>query len=222
MNPTQAALKPGASVRILPAGDFRSRDGRPVGLPAWRIDGAIAANVIALSAARKDDFLIDFEHQSLTGKDAPAAGWFKRLEWREGAGLYMDGVSWTSRASAMLAANEYRYLSPVFTFNKDTGAVSEIINVALTNTPALDGLVDLAAAKFSTAALSVHFELLHDGVIASLRQQQGADHFKRVFGFDLPGEASRPAPQPASLSETIAKCSAEDAASLRHAFGHLA
>ena len=211
------------SARIIPAGDFRARDGRPVGLPGWRINSQIASNVIALASQRKDAFVIDYEHQSLSGNDAPAAGWFKRLEWREGDGLYMADISWTDRASAMLAASEYRYLSPVFRFDKDTGDVQEVFSVALTNTPALDGLADLAAASLSIGGLSVqaHFEPWNNEQIANLRQQQSAEHFKRVFGIELPSPGIATAQREDSVSEAILKCNEEDRAKLLHAFGHL-
>ena len=82
-----SALRPMADFRILPAGNFRTRDGRPKEIAHWRIDRQIASEVIALANLRKDDFVIDYDHQTLSGKGGAAAGWFKGLEWREGDGL---------------------------------------------------------------------------------------------------------------------------------------
>jgi phage I-like protein len=142
-------------IRLFPAGAFRARDGRPTEVPAWRMDAAIAARVIALSAAAIDESVIDYEHQTLhtetNGQPAPAAGWFKALEWREGDGLYAVALRWTDRARAAIEAVEYRYISPVFTYDKKTGDVLAIQMAALTNFAGLDGLTDLvarAAAKF--------------------------------------------------------------------------
>lgn len=138
--------------RVLPAGVFRTNDGsgRPANLPGWIMNGGIAA-MIAANLATRDDVLIDYEHQSLrateSGKLAPAAGWFKRVEWREGDGLYAVDVRWTDRAAAMIRAREYRFVSPVFNFNNKTGEVLNIVNVGLVNHPALSGLTDLAAAS---------------------------------------------------------------------------
>ncbi|MEX0633429.1 phage protease [Serratia ureilytica] len=51
-----------------------------------------------------------------------------------------------------LAKGEYLFISPVFTYN-ESGHVVQIINAALTNTPALgwDGEVMLAAASLLAA-----------------------------------------------------------------------
>ena len=140
--------------RLIPAGMFRTTDGRPVGLPGWILTASNAAAIIGAAAARVDDFLIDYEHQTLhaskSGQPAPAAGWFKRLEWREGQGLFAVDARWTARASAMIAAGEYRYLSPVFGFDAKTGEVQSLRSAAITNDPALDGLTDIAAAKRQT------------------------------------------------------------------------
>lgn len=147
-------------IRLIPAGSFRARDGRPTEVPAWRMDAAIAARVIALTARATDDLVIDYEHQTLyteqNGQPAPAAGWLKALEWREGDGLYAVALRWTERAAAAIAAEEYRYISPVFEYDKKTGEVQAIKMAALTNHAGLDGLTDLiarAAAKFQTAAI---------------------------------------------------------------------
>ena len=46
---------------------------------------------------------------------------------------------------AFIQADEYRYISPVFTFDPETGAVLELKSAALTNYPALDGMAAVAA-----------------------------------------------------------------------------
>lgn len=141
-------------LRLLPLGHFKAADGsgRPAGIAAgWRLDAAIAARLVAAADARSSDYCIDFEHQTLlaaqNGQPAPAAGWFKQLEFRatgEAPGLYATDVRWTPRAAALIAAGEYRYLSPVFSYAAD-GAVQALGPAALTNNPGLDGLTDLAA-----------------------------------------------------------------------------
>lgn len=151
-NPCVAALtfsvKSGAEIQLLPAGEFRARDGRPAKVKAWLCNATIASALIALAAARQTPFVIDYEHQTLlsekNGQPAPAAGWFKTLEWREGDGLYATDVEWTAKARAHVDAKEYLYLSPVFSFDPKTGAVLGIQHAALTNVPALDGMAELA------------------------------------------------------------------------------
>jgi phage I-like protein len=145
------ALSPaaGREIQLTPAGLFKARDGRPAGIDGWKMDAAIAARVIARAAARKTPFVIDYEHQTLTaeknGQPAPAAGWFKALEWRDGAGLYATDVEWTAKARAHIEAGEYKFISPVFGYDPKTGEVLRQEMAALTNTPALDGMDAVAA-----------------------------------------------------------------------------
>lgn len=150
------ALTPSAEIQLLPAGEFRARDGRPAGVGTWKIDAAIAQRLIALAGQRETPLVIDYEHQTLhaeqNGMPAPAAGWFKTLEWREGQGLYATDVEWTDKARAMIEAGEYKYISPVFSYDKATGAVRELLLAAITNNPALDGMdavAQRAAARFA-------------------------------------------------------------------------
>lgn len=154
---SSAALKPNAALRVMPAGHFRAYDGRPGNAPSWFIDRAGADAIVAALNARQKPFVIDYEHQTLNkisnGQPAPAAGWFDGVEWREGDGLYITGVKWIAKASAMIASGEYRYLSPVFPYEPGTGTVHGLHSVALTNDPALVGLSDLAAASAKVPGL---------------------------------------------------------------------
>lgn len=148
---TTRLRKAGSEIQLFPVGVFRARDGRPHGIKGWRMDAEIARKVIELAEQQKTPFVIDYEHQTLyaetSGSPAPAAAWFQNLEWREGDGLYATGVEWTAKAAAMIEGDEYRYLSPVFKFDK-SGAVTELLLAAVTNYPAIDGIADVAAARF--------------------------------------------------------------------------
>lgn len=143
------------TVQLLPAGSFRSRDGRPEDVEAWTLDANSAAVLISASS-RKGRFVIDYEHQSLSavqnGQPAPAAGWFSVLEWREGEGLFATDVEWTEKARQMINSGEYRYLSPVIEYDRDTGTVLKLISAALTNNPALDGMEEVTALTFMLPA----------------------------------------------------------------------
>lgn len=166
-----------AEIRILPTGVFRAADGRPENLPGWKIDAKIAQTLIAQAAASPDQLLIDYEHQSMAasknGQPVPAAGWFRQMRWHEGKGLFMANAEWTAKAKGMIAAKEYRYISPVFAFDVKTGEVLRIVSVALTNTPALSGLVDLDALAINSYA----------AMIAGPRDSERAvQAFNAIFG----------------------------------------
>lgn len=117
----------------------------------------IAASIIATYAEQADDRPIDYQHQlqkaAENGKPVPAAAWFHRLEWRAD-GLWATDVRWTDPAAAAIRAGEYRYVSPVFTYDDDTGAVSGLLCASLVAIPGLDGLTDLRPDLAKTAALA--------------------------------------------------------------------
>ncbi|MDO8941496.1 MAG: phage protease [Methylicorpusculum sp.] len=147
---------------LLPVGPFRSDDGRPEDSEAWQLDATIAANVIQRLRDRKNDTLIDYEHQSLrseyNGQPVIAAGWFHDMHWREGKGLYATGVDWTAKAKQRITDKEYRFISAVFYYYSATGEILDVISVALTNTPAIDGLDGLGDDD-GLATLSKRFSL---------------------------------------------------------------
>lgn len=145
-----AKVSSGNVLQLFPAGEFRGWDGRPAEVAAWRIDRDLAERVIARAAAKASAHVIDYEHQTIkaaeNGQPAPASGFFRSLEWREGEGLFSTDVEWTARAKAMIDSKEYRYFSPVFRFDKQSGAVTEVLMGALTNYPNLDGMDAVTAA----------------------------------------------------------------------------
>lgn len=154
-----AGAEPVSRLRILPAGEFRGVDGRPRECAAWVMTATAAARIIETVNSRVTELCFDYEHQTLraaeNGKPAPAAGWFSQLEWIEGEGLYATDIRWTETATDMIRKKEYRYISPVFFYDQVTGEVTALVNVALTNTPALDDLDEVAVAALSRlAALS--------------------------------------------------------------------
>lgn len=147
-----------SEVHLLPAGEFRAKDGRPIEVDAWRLDESIARRVMERAEERANPYVIDYEHQTLwaelNGQPAPAAGWFKALDWRED-GLWATDVSWTERAAGYIRDGEYRFISAVFSYHPRTGEILEILHAGITNDPALDGLAELpelAAAKLSISS----------------------------------------------------------------------
>ena len=54
---------------------------------------------------------------------------------------------WTDKGKAHVAAREYRYVSPVYYYERGTGEILAIESVALTNVPNLTGLKALASRE---------------------------------------------------------------------------
>lgn len=87
------------------------------------------------------DLVIDYEHQTLKDVQAPAGGWIKKLVKTKDA--IAAQVEWTAKAKQYLENKEYKYLSPVVICRKSDGKAVALHSVALTNTPAIDGMFAL-------------------------------------------------------------------------------
>jgi phage I-like protein len=160
-----ATLPEGFNAHIFPDGEFAAEDGRPAALTGgrvktWRMDAAVARKIAALASAEKP-ILYDYEHNSAKGRDSRAAGWIDRLVHVPGKGLYAH-VDWTPQAAEAIKRKEYRYSSPYFSFDAKTGALSRLLSVALTNTPALTEL-DAVGLHFQPAKES---EMDKDEIVA--------------------------------------------------------
>lgn len=140
--------------QLLPAGHFKAIDGRPTDVQGghWFLDETIAHRLIERAATAANDLVIDYEHQTLNseqnGQPAPAAGWFKDVQWRE-SGLWIR-PSWTDRAREFIQSGEYRYLSAVFPYDKTTGEPLSLHSAGLVNRPGIDGLKAVAALNAQT------------------------------------------------------------------------
>lgn len=92
-------------------------------------------------AQRGVDVVVDYEHQTLKGVQAPAAGWVKELILTDGC--IAARVEWTPTATKYLENKEYRYLSPVISARKSDGKAIGLHSLALTNTPAIEGMTPI-------------------------------------------------------------------------------
>ncbi len=138
-------------IKLLPAGEFRGNDGRPLDAPCWRMTAALAAPLVADLNSRPVRLMVDYEHQTLyaaaNGRPNPASGWLSHFEWVDGEGLFAE-VEWTAAASKMISEGEYKYISPMFQY-APSGDVLALLPPGLTNTPALDDLDPVALAAAS-------------------------------------------------------------------------
>ena len=117
-------------ISVLPLGHVTSAKGE------FNVDGESFSAMKAQIAQRGVDLVVDYEHQTLTGEQAPAAGWVKELFLDDGQ--IKARVEWTDRAKAYLENREYRYLSPVITVRKTDNKAMGLHSIALTNTPAIE------------------------------------------------------------------------------------
>ena len=125
-------------IRMLARGQVMLGDGRG----PFTVDQEALAQIVAAWRERGNDLVIDYEHQTLDGGPAPAAGWIKALEARDD-GLWAR-VEWTEKAQEFIANREYRYFSPVVVLDEQQRPM-ELLHAALTNVPAINNLTPLSA-----------------------------------------------------------------------------
>ncbi len=166
--------------------------------------------VLARVKSLRNDFVVDYEHQSLEGVQAPAAGWIKEFDLR-GDGLW-GRVEWTGKAEGYIRNKEYKYVSPVVKVEAETSKVTEFINLALTNNPQIDGMVPLVNKKTSqkkeknnmkaiAAALSLNESATEAEIIAAIKALKKEDKEEK----DVANSAV------AELKEFYAELDAKDA-----------
>jgi len=111
---------------------------------SFDFDASAADALTAEFNSRSRDLVIDFEHSTLSGNEAPAAGWIDRLE-KTAEGLTAHVKYWTDKAKEYLTQGEYRYFSPTLLFEHGGKTPAALHSVALTNHPALHGVDALVA-----------------------------------------------------------------------------
>ncbi len=134
-------------IRVLPLGRVELADHRE----PFMVDEASLKSMVEAYRSRGIDLVIDYEHQSLQGERAPAAGWIKDLEARVD-GLWAR-VDWTQQARDYLEKKEYRYFSPVLRLDPETRRPTALMHVGLTNVPAINHLPPLVARWGGEAAV---------------------------------------------------------------------
>lgn len=120
-------------VMLLPPGpEIKGRDGRTWLLP----DPQEAVNAFH---AGNIDLPFDIEHSTelkgRNGEPAPAVGWIKGMEVRDAA--VWGRVEWTDDGRTQIGKKAYRYVSPVFLFEKQSNRITRLLSAGLTNQPNL-------------------------------------------------------------------------------------
>lgn len=121
-------------VEVLPPGPtVTGRDGR-----TWSYDPAEVLAATKAHTAGADlpfDYVHATELKAPQGEDAPASGWAREYRINE-RGAIEARVEWTAKARNAIAEREYRYISPVFTYDDD-GRIHRFSSFGLVNKPNL-------------------------------------------------------------------------------------
>lgn len=164
-------------VELIPAGPrIQGRDGR------WWLNDqpdAIVATFISLQR----DVPVDLEHateiKAPAGEPAPAYGWIKELEVRDGQ--IWGRVEWTDDGRDLLLSRKYRYLSPAFVFDEATRRIERLSSVGLTNKhnlhlPALnhetEGDTSMPLSEAIRKALGLNAEATEADAVTSINNLQ--------------------------------------------------
>lgn len=127
------------TISVLPIGHVVSSKGE------FDVDEESYREMKAQIAKRGVDLVVDYEHQTLKGCEAPAAGWVKELKLEDGQ--IKAVVEWTERGAEYLKNREYRYLSPVVSVRKSDNKAMGLHSLALTNTPAIEGMTPIVNSE---------------------------------------------------------------------------
>lgn len=132
-------IEQGASeIQIIPFGEHHTKKG------TFIHDSDSQKLVISNFSKLRRDTVVDYEHQTLDGSEAPAAGWIKSGQLlNKGEQGTWAHVDWNLRAQEYIKNKEYRYVSPVIMVRNSDKRVVELINVALTNQPNIDGMTPI-------------------------------------------------------------------------------
>lgn len=118
-------------IQLTPAGpDIDGRDGRHWILPN---PGAVVNAFLYNGADLPVDIEHSTEHKAPKGEPAPAVGWIKGMEVR--ANALWANVEWTVEGQSLIASGGYRYISPVFTYDRGTAEIRKMLSAGLTNQP---------------------------------------------------------------------------------------
>ena len=161
-------------------GNVYTKDGKEGG---FDFDDASADALIAEFNSRSRDLVIDFEHSTLSGNEAPAAGWIDRLE-KNSEGLCAHVKYWTDKAKEYLTKGEYRYFSPTLLFGRGGKTPGALHSVALTNHPALHGVDALVAndTQLNPSDLSDRSDLSDTKGKETTMNQELQDALRKVLG----------------------------------------
>lgn len=126
-------------IKIMPLGDINSEQG------FFNVDEESVRLMKEEFERRGIDIVVDYEHQTLKDIAAPAGGWIKDFYIKDNA--VTADIQWTGKGKEYVKNKEYRYLSPVVVVRKSDNKAVKLHSVALTNTPAINGMFSITNAE---------------------------------------------------------------------------
>lgn len=203
---------PPAEFRIFTAGQVETVKG------SFVFDELAAAMVMSEYRAHGIDLMVDYDHAALGSVADPAlagraAGWFE-IELRGGE-LWAVNVRWTAPAAEALRQKEWRFMSPAFTTD-ESGKITSLLNVALTNLPATRKLEPLVAAS-GTYGETMTADLMQRALdaIANNDLEAMAAILKEFVTMAATGEAAPASPSDSSSTDAAPADTAVVAAASR-------
>lgn len=145
-------------IKILPLGHVKSRQGD------FFVDDESYRIMSKVFKERNIDIVVDYEHQTLQNVQAPAGGWIKELIL--GTDAIIAKVEWTPKAREYIQNKEYKYLSPVVLVREKDHKAIVLQSVALTNTPAIDGMF----AIVNSLDIETQYNNLHGGTEMDIKK----------------------------------------------------
>ena len=92
---------------------YANHGGKPVTISMTPRKAQLAKEYFLTQRERNPEkqLVIDYEHQTLSGGEAPAAAWISGLDIRD-QGLFGTGIEWTNNGRKRVEEKEYKYYSP--------------------------------------------------------------------------------------------------------------
>lgn len=133
-------------IEIAKVGDYEGtlHDGEGTVLQHFTEDSL--KNVVKKANVEGKEILLDQQHKSLQSfnTDDRACGWIKDLTYR--AGSIFGKCFWTELGLKLIKSRIFRFISPVFCLDGE-GQPTELVNVALTNSPAITDIRPVINSK---------------------------------------------------------------------------
>lgn len=121
-------------IQLLPPGPtIVGVDGR-----AWRMEDA--EGVASATNGLGRELVVDENHSTDKqgpGTPAPAVGWIGSVAVANDGSVWGQ-VAWNERGKKLITERSYRFISPVFSYDEQTGAIERIVGAGLVNRPNLE------------------------------------------------------------------------------------